>query len=85
MGVPRSAVKKLAVKAKAQGVERLDTTGSLRRYLDYVYHYNPNSTHIYVWSEKVFIFADTALVTVLNLPVKYKSAAIALARKTNET
>lgn len=81
MGVPRSAVRKLAVKAKSEGVERKDTTGSLRRYLDKVYWYNPNTTHIFVWSEKVFIFADSALITVLNLPNRYKSAAVSLKEK----
>lgn len=84
MGVPKSAVKKLAVKARNQGVERKDTTGSLRRYLDKVYYYNPNSTLIYIWAEKIFIFADDALVTVLNLPPRYRNAAIGLAKKGEE-
>ena len=82
VGVPRSAARKLAVKAKTQGVERRDTSGSLRRYLDYVFYYNDNSDAIYVWAEKVYIFADEALVTVLNLPTRYKNAANALGRKT---
>lgn len=81
IGVPKSAVKKLAVKARNQGVERKDTHGSLRRYLDSVYHYNDNSTHVFVWSEKVFIFADNALVTVLNLPPRYRNAANGKVRK----
>ena len=82
VGVPRSAAKKLAVKAKTQGVERRDTSGSLRRYLDYLFYYNDNSDAIYVWAEKVYIFADEALVTVLNLPTRYRNTANALGRKT---
>ena len=81
VGVPRSAARKVAVKAKSQGIERKDTTGSLRRYLDHVYYYNDNSDAIYVWAEKVYIFADEALITVLNLPTRYKNAANALGRK----
>ena len=84
MGVPKSAVKKLAVKARNSGVERRDTHGSLRRYLDALYHYNPNTTSVYVRAEKVFIFADDALVTVLNLPPRYRNAAIGLAKKGEE-
>ena len=61
-------------------MERVETHGSLRRYLDSVY----NSTHIYVWSEKVFIFADNALITVLNLPPRYRNAANGLAKKGEE-
>lgn len=71
----------MANKAKNQGIERKDTTGSLRRYLDKVYYYNDNSDSIYVWAGKVYIFAGEALVTVLNLPTRYKNAANALGRK----
>lgn len=81
IGVPKSAVKKLAVKARNHGVERVETHGSLRRYLDKVYYYNPNSTLIYIWAEKIFIFADDALVTVLNLPPRYRNAANGAGRK----
>lgn len=81
MGVPRSAVRKLAVKARNNGIERKDTSGSLRRYLDKVYWYNPNTNHIYVWAEKVYIFSDDALVTVLNLPPRYRNAANGKVRK----
>ena len=84
VGVPRSAAHKLATKARSQGVERRDTSGSLRRYLDHVYYYNDNSDAIYVWAEKVYIFADTALITVLNLPTRYRNAANSLGRKANE-
>lgn len=82
IGVPKSAVKKLAVKARSSGVERRDTHGSLRRYLDALYHYNPNTTSVYVRAEKIYIFADDALVTVLNLPPRYKNAANGAGRKT---
>lgn len=81
VGVPRSAVRRLAARAKSDGIERRETTGSLRRYLDYIYHYNTTQPTIYVWSEKVFIFVDQALVTVLNLPTRYKSAANSRGKK----
>lgn len=83
MGVPRSAARKVAVKAKNQGIERRDTSGSLRRYLDHLYYYNDNSDTIYVWAEKVYIFADEALITVLNLPNRFKNTANSLGRKVN--
>ena len=48
----------------------------MRRYLDHLYWYNDTAnSSIYVWSEKVFIFVDKALVTVLNLPNRFKSSA----------
>lgn len=94
VGVPRSAVRRLAVKAKAEGIERKDTSGSLRRYLDALYHYNDkrdsdggyvyNDSSIYIYGEKVWVFVGNALVTVLNLPNRYKNAANALGRKSDE-
>lgn len=62
-------------------MERRDTSGSLRRYLDALYHYNDNTNLVYVWAEKVYIFADDALITVLNLPTRYRNVANALGRK----
>lgn len=81
MGVPRSAVRKLASKAMSEGFTRHDFSGSLRRYLDALYHYNTNANNIRVWSEKVWIFSDQTLITVLDLPQRYKNRANGIARK----
>ena len=62
-------------------MERRETTGSLRRYLDKLYYYNNSTSDVYVWSEKIYIFVDQALITVLNLPTRYKSTANSLGRK----
>jgi len=75
LGVPRSAVKKMASKAMSEGVTRLETHGSLRRYLDGLYYYNQTANNIRVWSEKVYIFHDNTLITVLDLPQRYKNRA----------
>ena len=58
-----------------RGLRREDTHGSFRRYLDYLYHYNRSANNIRVWAEKVYIFSDNSLVTVLNLPPRYRNAA----------
>ena len=82
VGVNRSAVKKLARKALVNGVSRHDTHGSLRRYLDYLYHYNESAGNIRVWGEKVWIFTErNILITVLNLPQQYKNRANGIAKK----
>ena len=82
VGVNRSAVKKLAKKALVCGISRHETHGSLRRYLDYLYHYNESAENIRVWSEKVWIFTENnILVTVLDLPQRYKSRANSIAKK----
>ena len=82
VGVPRRAVEKLARKALTDGLTRHDFHGPLRRYLDALYHYNRSAVNIRVWSEKVYIFSDrNVLITVLDLPNKYKSRANSAAKK----
>lgn len=81
MGVPRSAVKRMAERAMTDGISRHDCSGSLRRYLDSLYHYNETANNIRVWSEKVFIFSDNYLITVLDLPTRYRNVANSLISK----
>lgn len=82
VGVNRSAVERTARKALTYGVSRLSTQGSLRRYLDYLYHYNESAGKIRVWAEKVYIFTDgDILITVLDLPQRYKKRANSMSKK----
>lgn len=81
-GVPKKAVEKMAQRALKEGVSREEFSGSLRRYLDGSYnHYNQEANNIRVWSEKVWIFADDILITVLDLPQRYKNSANGKASK----
>lgn len=85
VGVNRSAVEKMARKALANGVARHETKGGLRRYLDYLYHYNKSAEHMRVWGEKVWLFTDkNILITVLDLPRKYKNRANSIVKKGDE-
>lgn len=81
VGIPRSAVQRMAAKARAEGIPRLDTHGSLRRYLDALYHYNEEADNIVVYAEKVWIFSGTTLITVLDLHQRYKNRANGMSRK----
>lgn len=81
VGVNRSAVERLARKALADGTTRYDAKGGLRRYLDALYHYNGQADNIRVYAEKVWIFSGNILITVLDLPQKYKNRANGIAKK----
>lgn len=83
MGVPRSAVRKLAAKAMSEGITRYETHGPLRRYLDALYHYNETANNIRVWGDRVWIFSDHTLVTVINLPQKYRNRANGILQNKN--
>lgn len=75
MGIPRKSVQRMATRALREGIPRTETKGSLRRYLDALYHYNENANNIRVWSEKVWIFSGNTLITVLDLHQRYKNRA----------
>lgn len=82
IGVKRKAVDKLADRALKEGIGRTEFSGSLRRYLDGMYyHYNEEANNIKVWSEKVWVFAGEVLITVLDLPQRYKNSANGKANK----
>lgn len=75
MGVPKKSVKRLAAKAMSEGMTRFETQGPLRRYLDALFYYNGSADNLRVWGEKVWVFSGNTLITVLDLPNKYKNRA----------
>lgn len=75
-GVPKKAVDRMAKRALLEGIGRCEFSGSLRRYLDGAYHHhNEEANNIKVWNEKIWIFNGDILITVLDLPQKYKNRA----------
>jgi len=79
-GVRKSCAEKVAERAQQRGVERSQTKGSLRKWLDekYISGEGENGT-IWIYQEKAFIFTkQNVLVTVLQLP-----AELARKAKTN--
>lgn len=83
VGINRSAVEKIARKALNNGYTRHDFHGSIRRYLDALYHYNGQADNIRVYAEKVWVFSGNTLITVLDLPQRYKNRANGISPKEN--
>ena len=74
VGLPKRVADKAAARALSDGVRRTETTGRLRRYLDALYHARNEANNIRVWADKVYLFHNVILITVLNLPNDYKNA-----------
>lgn len=74
MGANKKTVSKLSDLAFKNGITHSETTGSLRRYCDRLYlsHRIPNNMRVY--NQRVFLFKDNILITVVNLPQKYNRA-----------
>jgi len=67
-GVPKKATKRLAQIAFENGLKHSETTGNLHKYLTSLYFKNKKANNLRVYGDKVYVFSDEVLVTVLNLP-----------------
>ena len=82
VGIPKKAVRRAAARAMTQGVKRVETDGGLRRYLDWLYwHGNGSVNNIVVYGDKVYLFNDDTLVTVLNVPTAHAKQAVKIMRR----
>ena len=82
VGIPKKAVRRAAAKALTKGIKRTETEGGLRRYLDWLYwRGNGGANTIVVYGDKVYLFNDYTLITVLNVPTAHAKQAARLMKK----
>ena len=74
IGLPKRARDRIAEKVYRDGLTHKEATGRLHDYFTYLYHKNHTINNIRIYNNQVFLFADTTLVTVLNLPSAHKNA-----------
>lgn len=72
---------RLAQIAFTKGLTRCETTGSLRKYIDALYRYNGTANNIRLYGDKVYIFCNKVLVTVLDTPKVYRNSVNKLMQK----
>ena len=80
-GVPKKTVYKLATEAFSCGITHEETTGSLNKYITSLYFYNQSANNIRIYRNKIFIFAGSRLVTVLNIPPRYQKSVLNCIKK----
>lgn len=83
-GLPKKALDKVAETAHKYGVERLEATGRLRRYMDYVTKFHNYAGEVRAFGEYMYVFSSSNgnLITVYDLPNAYrKSVNKAVKRK----
>lgn len=73
-GLPKRAVARQAEAALQKGKTYKDFSGNFRRYLDKLsIEYKNNNLRVY--SGYIYAFTEDRLITVLQIPVKYRKAA----------
>jgi hypothetical protein len=78
LGLPAKAVERTVNNALARGQKRTEFSGSLRRYLDRLWHRGRElnaAENIIVYGNTIYLFAGTLLVTAWPLPQKYSNAS----------
>ncbi len=83
-GVKRRGKEKLARTALDRGLIQCDLKGILRDWVGGKYLSHRKGNNIRVWAEKLFVFQDETLITVIQLPHDMKKIANKLQRRKNE-
>ena len=82
VGLPKRAVERNAQRALEEGIGYREATGTLRRYISWLYElYDGNGNNIRIYGDKVWIFHDAILITVLNVPGEHRKAAVSAQAK----
>ena len=83
LGLPAKAVDRAVRNALARGTKRTEFSGSLRRYLDLLWHKGRErnaADNIIVYGQIIYLFAGDLLVTTWPLPPKYRNRKAVLER-----
>lgn len=76
VGLPKRAVERNAQRALTEGIGYKEASGALKRYISWLYElYDGNGNNIRIYGDKVWVFHDGILITVLNVPGEHRKAA----------
>lgn len=71
-GLKSKAVQTNADRAYREGLDRMELSGSIRRYADYLYHQSGDaSIKIKIYNNLVYIFHNSILITTIPLPSRF--------------
>ena len=81
LGVNKKSVARTAERALNEGLDHNDLTGVLRKYVDRVYLKEKKANNIKVYGDKLYVFKDNILITVLQLSTKLSRISAKLTKK----
>jgi hypothetical protein len=73
-GLPKRAVEKNAAKALSDGITHEETSGRLKKYLDFLFLTHRRATNIRIYGCFVYLFTKHTLITVFPLPRDHLNA-----------
>lgn len=81
LGLSKKKAIEIAEDAFENGVKLGETTGRLRKYFDSLYFHEKTANNIRIHHQKVFLFNDNILITILDLPQNLNNSVEAIKRK----
>lgn len=75
IGVNKKSIQTVSDRALRKGLSHEELTGKLKRYIDKLYFRSQTANNIKVYAEKVYIFKENTLITVVSLPTGLKRIA----------
>ena len=67
-GVSEKSSLRIAKIAYENGLRHSDLTGNLKKYVDGLYFKNKNANQMRLYGDKVYVFHNEKLITVLQIP-----------------
>lgn len=80
-GVSKKTAKSVADRALDKGLRHMECNGELTKYLNGIYLSYQAANNLRLYDNRVWIFKNQTLITVYNLPTKYKRATQKLLRR----
>ena len=74
LGAGKKTCHVVAKHALERGIRHSETTGTLRAFMDYIYLIKQTANNQRIYAEKIFVFHNETLITVIPLPRKFVSA-----------
>lgn len=67
-GLQKKSKERIAAKVFEKGLSIEETNGSIRKWMTMVFYNNTNVNNIRLYGDKIYLFADQTLITVLFVP-----------------
>lgn len=73
LNINRKSLQRIADKAFEHGLTHSEVKGSLSRYMDRLWFRGSKAGNMRIFGEHIFLFAGNALITIFEIPNKYKN------------
>jgi hypothetical protein len=83
-GLKKASLERLLERVLEEGIQHSDTTGKLRKYMDWLYLSHEKGTSTRIYGGHVYILRGDVLITVISLPNQYRGSVAKIAAKKNK-